>query len=392
MWGFIILLLTDIYIWRRLFTDLRQRNKILRAAVFTVKAITSFILLYLIIRLIFYKGEFADPANTFRYLAFGAIAALLITIALWYLATGILSRLIEKVFHRKLNGLVIANVVISGALLLLFTDSYVRQRFNLRVVRQEITISNLDKRLDGLKIVLISDLHLASWQGHYNRLAGVVSSVNAEKPDLLINAGDFINFGWQEFGRCDTILRKASTVNGAFAVLGNHDDGTYHRDYNEKYGRECAAMLSGKISASGYTLLSDTTVVINHNGARVAISGIVTHGHHLNMYYGDFDKAFDLIPDSVFSLMVVHDPAAWDVASQDARMPQLTLSGHTHGAQVGLPLPCGYLSPVSIYDKRWKGLYSNEGKYLYVTTGLGTMGMALRIFMPPEIVVITLRQ
>jgi len=73
-------------------------------------------------------------------------------------------------------------------------------------------------------------------------------------------------------------------------------------------------------------------------------------------------------------------------------MPQLTLSGHTHGAQAGLPLPGGCISPVSLYDKRWKGLYSNDGKYLYVTTGLGTMGMALRIFMPPEIVVITLRR
>jgi predicted MPP superfamily phosphohydrolase len=389
---FIILLLTDIYIWRRLFTDLRQGNKILWAAVFTVKAITSFILLYLIIRLLFYKGEFADPANAFRYLAFGAIAALIVTVALSYLFTGIVNRLIEKVFHRKLRGLIIANLVISGALLLLLTDSYLRQRFDLRVVRQEITISNLDSRLDGLKIVLISDLHLCSWQGHYNRLAGVISSINAEKPDLLFNVGDFINFGWQEFGGCDTILRKARTVSGAFAVLGNHDDGTYYPHYDETYGQECAAMLSGKISASGYTLLSDTTVVINHNGAEIAISGIVTHGHHLNMYYGDFDKAFDLIPDSVFSLMLVHDPAAWDVAAQDTRMPQLAISGHTHGAQVGLPLPRGYISPVSLYDKRWKGLYSNDGKYLYVTTGLGTMGMALRIFMPPEIVVITLRR
>jgi uncharacterized protein len=392
MWGFIILLLTDIYLWRRLVTDLRQRNKILQTAVFTVKAITSLILLYLIIRLLFYKGEFADPTNVFRNLAFGAIAALIISVALWYVATGILRWLIDKVFHRKLSRFVIANVVISAALVLLFADSYVRQRFNLRVARQEVTISNLDRRLDGLKIVLISDLHIASWQGHYDRLAGVISSVNAEKPDLLINTGDFINFGWQEFGSCDTILRNATAADGAFAVLGNHDDGTYYPDYDENYGKECAAMLAKKISASGYTLLSDTTVVVNHDGARIAIAGIVTHGHHLNMYYGDFDRAFDLIPDSVFSLLLVHDPAAWDVAAQDPRMPQLTLSGHTHGAQAGFPLPGGYISPASLYDKRWKGLYSNGGKYLYVTTGLGTMGMALRIFMPPEIVVITLRQ
>jgi predicted MPP superfamily phosphohydrolase len=390
MWIFIILLLTDIYIFWRLVADLKRRSKALQAVVFTVKAIQSLILLYFIVRLLSYKGEFADPANVFRYQEFGALAALVITVGSLYLVAGIGTCLLGRILHRRIKGLVLTNIIISGALLLLFTDSFIRQRFDTKIVRQEVAVTNLDSRLDGMKIVLISDLHLSSWHGHYDRLAGVVNTINAEKPDLLINAGDFITFGWQEFGSCDTILRKAGAVSGAFAIYGNHDDGTYHPGYNKKYGQECYAMLSEKITASGYSLLSDTTVLTGHNGAQIAITGIVTHGHHLNMRYGNFKKAFDLIPDSVFSLLLVHDPDAWDEAAQYDRMPQLALAGHTHGMQAGLPVPGGYISPASIYHKRWRGLYSKGDKYLYVTTGMGTMGMALRIFMPPEIVVITL--
>jgi hypothetical protein len=390
MWIFVILSLTDIYIFWRLASDMKHRSKALQAVVFSVKAIQSLILLYLMVRLLSYQGEFADPANAFRYIVFGAIAALVVTVGSLYLVTSIGTRLLGRILHRELGGLVLTNIIISGVLLILFTDSFFRQRFDTRIVRQDITVSNLDSRLDGMKIVLISDLHLSSWHGHYYRLDGVVSAINAEKPDLLVNTGDFITFGWQEFGNCDTILRKARAVSGAFAIYGNHDDGSYYPGYNESYGQECREKLSEKITASGYSLLSDTTVLTEHNGAQIAITGIVTHGHHPYMSYGNFEKAFDLIPDSIFSLLLVHDPAAWDAAGQYDRMPQLALAGHTHGMQAGLPLPGGYVSPASMYHKYWRGLYIKEDKYLYVTAGLGTIGMALRIFMPPEIVVITL--
>ncbi len=390
MWIFVILSLTDIYIFWRLIADLKHRNKPLQAAVFIVKAIVSLVLLYFIIRLLSYKGEFADPANAYRYIVFGALTALIIIVGSLYLVTSTGTRLLGRIMHRKLGGLVLTNIIISGVLLFLFTDGFFRQRFNTKIVRQDITVASLDSRLDGMKIILVSDLHLSSWHGNYDRLAGVVSAINAEKPDLLVNAGDFITYGWQEFGSCDTILRKAAAVSGKYAIRGNHDDGSYHPGYNEAYGQECHEKLREKITASGYSLLSDTTVVTEHNGAPVAITGIVTHGHHPDMSYGNFKKAFDLIPDSVFSLLLIHDPAGWDEAAQYDRVPQVALSGHTHGMQAGLPLPGGSISPASVVHKYWRGLYGTEDQYLYVTSGLGTMGMALRIFMPPEIVVITL--
>jgi uncharacterized protein len=391
MWIFVILLLTDIYIFWRLISDLKGRSKALKAAVFTVKAVLSLILLWFIVTMLSYKGEFADPANAYRQIVSGALTGLIFTIGALYIVTGIGTALAGRIMHRKFRGPVITNLIISGALLLLFTDSYARQRFDTRIVRQDIVVSKLDSRLAGMKIVMVSDIHLSSFYGHDEWLDRVVTVINAEKPDLLVNTGDFITFGWQEFGGCDTILRKARAVSGAFAITGNHDDGSYYPGHTVAYDQQCREKLSEKITASGYTLLSDTTVMTEHNRAKIAVTGIVTHGHHFNMKYGNFNKAFDMIPDSVFSLLLVHDPDAWEEAMHNDRMPQLTLAGHTHGMQAGLPFSGGRISPDAFLHKHWKGLYINDEKYLYVTTGMGTIGMALRIFMPPEIVVITLK-
>jgi hypothetical protein len=392
MWIFVTLVLVDLYVWWRLVTDLRKRNKVLQAVSFAVKAALSVILLYLVGRLVLYRGPFDDQANAFRYIAFGLINILVISVGSVYLGLSIITRLAGRIMRRKMSGLVITNIILSGILVFLFADGYFRQRFDVKIIREEIPLRIPDSGLDGLKIILISDLHLSSYHGHYGELARVVDLINSENPDLLLNTGDFITFGWKEFGMCDTILRRAAARIGSFAVTGNHDDGTYMPDYDETYGRECIDSVSRKIIASGYTLLNDTTVIITHNGARLSLSGVVTRGHRLNMTYGDFAKVKDKYDDTIFNIMLVHDPAGWAVAEKVGTLPDLTLSGHTHGMQIGLPVPGGYISPASAIHEYWKGLYSKDDSFLFVTAGLGTMGMAARIFMPPEIIVLTLRQ
>jgi len=392
MWIFVTLVLVDLYVWWRLVTDLRKRNKVLQAVSFAVKAALSVILLYLVARLVLYRGPFDDPANAFRYIAFGVINILVIAVGSVYLGLSIITRLAGRIIRRKMSGLVITNIILSGILVFLFADGYFRQRFDVKIIREDIPVRIPDSGLDGMKIVVISDLHLSSYHGHYGELSRVVDLVNSEKPDLLLNTGDFITFGWKEFGMCDTILKKATARLGSFAVTGNHDDGTYMPDYDETYGSECIDRVSGKITASGYTLLDDTTVIITHNGARLSLSGVVTRGHRLNMAYGDFAKVMDQYDDTVFNIMLIHDPAGWAVAEKFGTLPDLTLSGHTHGMQIGLPVPGGYISPASAIHEYWKGLYSKDDSFLFVTAGLGTMGMAARIFMPPEIIVLTLRQ
>jgi len=414
------ILVAEIWLWYALVSDLRHRSRALRAVVYILKSLLSVALFYLAVRIFFYKGEFDDPANAFRMIASGALFAFIVTAASAYLVIRLITWLLNKAGRQKpgrqepgrqepgrqepgrqepgrqkpgkhnpgRRGL--TGIIVFCVLAALFADSYFRQRLNVNVVHREIVIKDLDPGLTGMKIVLISDLHLSSWYGHYERLSKVMDVINGEEPDLLINTGDFISYGWREFGRCDTILAKARAKDGAFAVEGNHDDGTYHPGYSVRYSEENDAMLNRRIISSGYTLLQDTVVYLMHDSTRVAIAGISTHGHHFDISYGDYERVLGEIPDSLFSILLLHAPSGWDQVLLQEHVPDLTLSGHTHGMQLGLPVPGGYISPASLIHKYWKGLYKKGDHYLYVTTGLGSMGMALRIFMPPEIAVLSL--
>jgi predicted MPP superfamily phosphohydrolase len=147
-------------------------------------------------------------------------------------------------------------------------------------------------------------------------------------------------------------------------------------------------MVEQYIESSGYTLLRDSAAVINFRGKNIAIAGVATHGHRLDMTYGNFEKVLSPLPDSLFTILIIHDPAGWLISSIAGRLPDLTVAGHTHGFQAGLP-GRGW-SPSALIHEQWRGLYEFRGSHLFVSTGLGTMGMAARFFMPPEIVILTI--
>lgn len=389
MFYYLTLLFADLLLWFILLRDLKERNKILRLVILALKAVVSALFIYLFFRITLYKGEFADPANAFRQIQMGAIGILLLTASSACLLLTVIIRLTSAALKRRHRGNGLASSIIFILVVLLVADGYFRQRLDIRTVREEVTIENLDPALDGMKIALIADLHISSWHGSYGRLERAMTAITGEKPDLLFNTGDFITYGWQEFGSSDTILRKARAAAGAFAVEGNHDDGTYYPGYDEEYGRICRQMVKHKTEASGYTLLRDTALVIRHRGRDIAVAGVITHGHRLDMSYGNFEQVLAPLPDSIFTILLLHDPAGWLMSSVSGRLPHLTLSGHTHGFQAGLPVT-GW-SPSALVQERWQGLHEFRGSRLYVTTGLGTMGMAVRLFMPPEIVILTLR-
>jgi len=384
---YLILLIADLFLWFILLKELRERNGILRIAVLLVKTTVSAIFIFLFFRIILYRGEFADPANAFRQIQMGVIGLLLVASASTCLVLTLAIRLVSRLMGRKYGGTGTANSILFVLFVLLVADGYFRQRLDIRTVRQELKVEGLDPALEGMKIALISDLHISSWHDSYGKLDRAMRSISEEQPDILVNTGDFITFGWQEFGGSDTILRKARAIAGAFAVEGNHDDGTYYPEYNEEYGEASREMVSQKIEASGYSLLRDTAVILNHRGTAIAVAGVFTHGHRMDITYGNFEKVLSPIPDSVFTILLLHDPAGWLLSSISGRLPDLTMSGHTHGFQAGLPGT--KWSPSALTHERWNGLHEFQGSYLYVTTGMGTIGMAARFFMPPEIVILT---
>jgi uncharacterized protein len=276
---------------------------------------------------------------------------------------------------------VIFSIVITGSTI---------GRFNFKTEKVTVRIPGLNSNLEGLTIVQLSDMHLASYHRHRGKLLKVMESVNSYKPDIIINSGDFVSNGWKEFDGCDTILALARSRLGNYAVLGNHDIGTYN-PYLDEAGRISNMIrMNELITASGYKVLNDESTFLNIGGATIAFIGVITKGRHPNMIHGDLNKAIAGTDSASFRILISHDPNHWDQAVRNKTRIDLTFSGHTHGMQIGILTKAFKWSPAQYFYPRWNGLYSDKNQFLYVNRGLGLLAIPFRIWMPPEITVIKL--
>ncbi|HPC99128.1 MAG TPA: metallophosphoesterase [Bacteroidales bacterium] len=261
-------------------------------------------------------------------------------------------------------------------------------RFNVKTEHVTVRYENLNPDLEGLTIVQISDLHLASFHVRADFLEKQVAKINGTEPDIIINSGDFISYGWREFGRMDTVLAKLKGRMGSFAVFGNHDMGTYHPSFSPVDRKSHLLMMENLICRSGFVLLKDDGVTIRRGNAEVSISGITTSGRHGHITYGDLNKATAGRESSDFNILISHDPNHWRKYVTGRFKADLTLAGHTHGMQLGIYTGFFRWSPSEIWYPEWNGLYSENQQNLYVNRGLGVLGVPFRIWMPPEITVI----
>jgi predicted MPP superfamily phosphohydrolase len=264
-------------------------------------------------------------------------------------------------------------------------------RFNFKTESVTIKIKGLNKDLDGLKIVQLSDMHLAGFYHHGKILRNVINEVNYINPDLILNTGDFVSFGWREFGRNDTILSKAKSRYGNFAVMGNHDSGGYQPNYTEADKANNVLIMNNLIEASGYNVLNDEFKTVVIGNTKIALIGVITTGRHPDIINGNLGKATRGLDSVDFKILLTHDPNHWEKAVAGKTDIDLTLSGHTHGMQMGILTKKIKWSPSKYFYPHWNGLFSEGNQYQYVNRGLGVLVFPFRIWMPPEITVITLQ-
>ncbi|HEX2969817.1 MAG TPA: metallophosphoesterase [Bacteroidales bacterium] len=264
-------------------------------------------------------------------------------------------------------------------------------RFNFKYEEVPITINNLHPDLEGIKIIQVSDLHLPAFYHHPHKLQNVIEKINSFKPDLIFNTGDFITIGWREFGRNDTILSKAKGTYGSFAIMGNHDAGTYHPEYTEADLENHRLIMNNLVKASGYKVLNNESVKVRIGDAVIGITGVTTKGRRRHIIHGNIDSAASALDSVDLSILLTHDPNHWteEIAANHPEI-QLCLSGHTHGMQMGILTKKLKWSPAQYIYPHWNGLYYSGGQAHYVNRGLGVLAIPFRIWMPPEITIITL--
>jgi len=376
-------LITPIVIQQRFYNKSKKIFYLLCAA----HAVMSIWFWILFIETKIYNGPFDTPSNIFNLMQINGIM-FAVTLPRSII---IITHFINKFFKRN-NWLSNAGLTIDSMFFLTIAIGAFWGRFNVKIDNIEIKIDGLHNDLDGFRIVQISDLHLASFYRHEKFLSKCVNKINSCNPDLIINTGDFVSYGWREFGNYDTILSKANGKYGNFAIFGNHDFGTYQPNLTEVDKKNHILQINQKIKSSGYFILNDEHTVVNVKNAKIGIIGITTMGRHPNLYHGNIDSALKGLDTVDLKIALTHDPNHFTLAIEGKTDIDITLSGHTHGMQMGIITKKFRWSPSKYFYPRWNGLYISEKQYLYVNRGLGTIAVPFRICMPPEITLITLKK
>jgi len=236
---------------------------------------------------------------------------------------------------------------------------YAWQSVNLQVSRERIEVEGLKQQL---RVVALSDLHDPCL---YLSTADLVRSINAEKPDVLILAGDM--FGTRNFEDLITGFLAANAGCAKLAVLGNWE---YQLHLNQADLRKC-------YQNSGIKLLVNDSI---------EAFGLKIHGMD-DLLQGSPDfKLCDDTPSPV--LVISHCPGSFDRLTPSDRSQKIVISGHTHGGQIA-PFGKVLLTPPGSgsYVKGW---YHRRNNSMYVMRGVGASYIPLRIGARPELLVLDL--
>jgi hypothetical protein len=288
---------------------------------------------------------------------------------------------------------------------------FTAERLHYQVRRVEIPIPNLPARLGGMKIVQISDIHLSSYMPRM-QVRRAVEMANDLGADLALVTGDFITSANDPIADCIEEVQQLRAPLGVWGCNGNH----------EIYaGAEDTAQFL--FAQAGMKLLRQENAQLDFKGAQFNLIGVdyqrerATGGRRVQL----LQHVEPLVRRDIPNILLSHNPNAFNRAAELGI--ELTLAGHTHGGQIQVEILDHRLSPArfitdyvaglyqrpmfapapnersssagSVFETSHGSLFPNRSSALasvYVNRGLGTVGAPVRLGVPPEITLLTLRR
>ena len=273
-----------------------------------------------------------------------------------------------------------------------FLYGVTKGKYNFKVLKYELEFDDLPEAFNDFTITQISDIHSGSFTDK-SKVQYALDLVKEQQSDLLLFTGDIVNNKAEEMDDFIDVFSELKAPYGQFSILGNHDYGDY-ADWKSKTDKkanfEAIKNIHKKI---GFDLLLNESRFIEKNNQKLALVGVENWGKGWKQA-GDLEKASKQVNQEDFKILMSHDPSHWEYQVKDNDFNyQLTLSGHTHGLQMGIEIP-GFIkwSPSSFIYKQWAGLYEEYGRYINVNRGFGFHGFAGRVGIWPEITVIKLKK
>jgi hypothetical protein len=274
----------------------------------------------------------------------------------------------------------LANAGMVGIALSLAYGYTIGQR-RLRVRQLDLPLRHCPPVWEGLRILQLSDIHIGQ-NLERAQLERFVVRANALAPDLVCISGDIADTPTADLESFLPVLAQLRATYGVIAVLGNHDHyaGADHVE-------------AGLRRLTPFRVLRDEQTTIGIRGNTLHVIGLDDHGRDwargkTSVRY--LSAAMARVPADEPILLLSHRPDVFPQAAE--RGVALTLSGHTHGGQIGVPWFDGRIHNLAEFMTDFdRGLYERGGSYLYVNSGLGVTGQRIRLNTPREIVVIDLR-
>jgi uncharacterized protein len=295
-----------------------------------------------------------------------------------------------------------AAVLAGGFPFLAATYGFAAGRLRYTIERVDVPVANLPPELEGLRIAQLSDIHIGDYMPPHE-IRRAVDMANDLRPDISFVTGDFVSSEGDPLDACITELSRLRAPLGVWGCNGNHEIYAGVEDEAERLFRE-----------KGMRLLRSRNEVIEHNGARFNLLGVdyqrdhMTGGERTNpqLMLREIEA---LIRRDMPNFLLSHNPNSFHRAAELGI--ELSLAGHTHGGQVKFEIVDHSLNPARLITPFVAGLYrlpipiptsdpvaamsASNGEQkaaLYVNRGLGTLGFPVRLNVPPEITLLTLRR
>ncbi len=247
-----------------------------------------------------------------------------------------------------------------------------RTAFHIKEIA--LPLPGLHPDLEGLRIGQLSDLHVSPWLSVAD-LGRAVDMLNELKPHLTFVTGDLIT---QVGDPLDETIRELSRLRadaGVLGCLGNH----------EWYTR-CQNYTTAQAARYGMAFLRNQARLLRWGNGVLNVAGVdFQRSKRIRPYLLGAEK---LVVPGAANLLLSHHPDVFPTAVRKGY--DAVIAGHTHGGQVTIGAFNQTLNPARLVTPYVAGLYRLEGRSCYVTAGLGTIAIPVRIGAPPEITLLRL--
>lgn len=260
---------------------------------------------------------------------------------------------------------------------------FVRSRGFYVVEEVTVPIPNLPPALDGLRLVQLTDVHASAFMP-VEEIRHVAGMAHELKADLVFHTGDTLTSRGDPLPEAIAELSQVQGTHGSFGCLGNHEIYAGVTDTATRLFAE-----------RGVRLLRNQNAEIEINGAKLNLIGVDYQRQPRGLEPESWKPYFlrgveKLVRTDAVNILLTHNPNPF-LRAADLGI-QLTLAGHTHGGQVQVEILDNRWSPARFITPFISGLYERNGSHLYVSRGVGTIAMPVRLNAPAEISLLTLRR